>query len=156
MELKLRRFQRGDEEAISKLHNETVRERCKQHYNQVQIDAWSPIRTSFESLAKSLEDTISYVVEINNKIVGFGDLESDGRMKRLYTDKDFQGKGVGKAIFKKLEEEARALGLQEVYLESSLNAKSFYEKEGCIAGPRIVFVEMHGVKIPVWPMRKRL
>lgn len=153
--MRIRKFKVGDEEAISKLHNGTIREINGKDYSQEEIESWSPIRTSYERMRTSLEKNTSYVAVIDNQIAGFGDLNSEGHVKRLYTHKDFQGKGVGSAILSKLEEEAKKLGFKKITLESTITAKTFYESKGYIClGKKIM--ESKRVEHEDWEMKKSL
>lgn len=153
--MKIRKFQRGDEEAISKLHNETVREINGKDYSKEQIESWSPILTKFDKMIEMLENNITYVALLDTQIVGFGELSEKGEMKRLYTHKNHQGKGVGSALLEILEEEAKKMGMKEINLESSITAKTFYEAKGyrCIGEKTMDF---QGVKHQDWAMVKKL
>lgn len=153
--MEIRKFRREDFNIIRDLHEKTVRYVNSIDYTKEQIETWPGISDNYSSLLKSLEKSISYVALINNKIVGFGDINNLGYISRLYTDKDFQGKGIGSALLKKLEEEAMNLGLKEIKLESTTSAKPFYESKGYEVIEKILS-NIQGVQHEDWAMVKKL
>lgn len=128
----IRKFKLSDLDQIIQLFYDTVHTINIQDYSQEQVDVWAPKNIDINRWKKSLTDHISYVAEINNTIIGFGDITKEGYLDHLYTHKDFQGKGIGSGILKKLEEEAKKLGLMEITTQASITAKPFFEKHGYI------------------------
>jgi putative acetyltransferase len=56
-----------------------------------------------------------------------------GELKRMYVASDVRGKGIGRALLRRLEEEARALGLIQLVLETGIRQKealALYERAG--------------------------
>lgn len=103
----------------------------------------------------SLIQNITYVVRMNEQIIGFSDLTSSGHLERLFVHKDFQGKGVASALVDKLESEAVKLNILDIDTEASITAKSFFERRGY----KIICsqtVEKNGVKLINYQMNKRL
>jgi len=149
----IRKFKIGDEEAISKLHNATVRAINGKDYTKEQIESWSPIRTNYQRTRKTFENNTSYVALIDNEIVGFGDIDKEAHIKRLYTHKDYQGKGIATKILEKLEIEAKNNGFNETTLESTITAKTFYESKGyiCLGKKQVIF---KGIPSEDWEMKK--
>lgn len=130
IKIKVRKFQPADLEDVQHLFRGTVHAINAKDYSQKQLDAWAPEKPS--STWDSLQDNICVVAEINGTIVGFGDLTKEGYLDRLYAHKDFQSLGIGTQILGRLEQKAKKLGLKEIYTESSLTAKSFFEHHGFI------------------------
>ena len=60
-------------------------------------------------------------------IVGFGDMAADGYLDRLFVHKDFQRRGVAKAICDALE---GASGAERFTTHASITARPFFEKRG--------------------------
>lgn len=48
----------------------------------------------------------------------------------LYAHRDFQKKGAGSAIVQALETEAKVQGMEEVWAEASITAKTFFVSRG--------------------------
>lgn len=54
----------------------------------------------------------------------------EGEIRAIYVHPDTSRRGVGTAIYQKLESEARRLQLDSVGLWASINAREFYEDLG--------------------------
>ncbi|HEY5235948.1 MAG TPA: GNAT family N-acetyltransferase [Rhabdochlamydiaceae bacterium] len=126
----IRKFQAADLEAILELFHDVVHKIGAKYYNTEQVQAWAPSNIDKEKWLKSLTTNITLVAEDQGEIIGFGDMSHTGYIDRLYVHKNYQGKGVALALFKKLEEEARKLGIVELTTESSVMAKSIAERQG--------------------------
>ncbi|MDR4983650.1 GNAT family N-acetyltransferase [Bacillus cereus] len=128
----IRTFQKEDLEQVLQLFYETVHTVNAKDYNLLQLQAWAPERLDRESWLQSLEKNISYVADNNGLIVGFGDYNDEQYIDRLFTHKDYQGKGIASYILQKLEEEAVKLQHRDIYTEASITAKPFFERKGYI------------------------
>ncbi|EEL33193.1 GNAT family N-acetyltransferase [Bacillus toyonensis] len=128
----IRIFQKEDLEPVLQLFYETVHTVNARDYNELQLQAWAPKRLDRERWLQSLEKNICYVAEYRGVIVGFGDYNDEHYIDRLFTHKDYQGKGVASYILQKLEKEAVNLGHGDIYTEASITAKSFFERKGFI------------------------
>ncbi|WP_259416075.1 GNAT family N-acetyltransferase [Bacillus toyonensis] len=128
----IRTFQKEDLETVLQLFYETVHTVNARDYNELQLQAWAPKRLDRERWLQSLEKNICYVAEYRGVIVGFGDYNEEHYIDRLFTHKDYQGKGVASYILQKLEKEAVNLGHEDIYTEASITAKSFFERKGFI------------------------
>ncbi|AFU14315.1 TPA: GNAT family N-acetyltransferase [Bacillus toyonensis] len=128
----IRTFQKEDLETVLQLFYETVHTVNARDYNELQLQAWAPKRLDRERWLQSLEKNICYVAEYRGVIVGFGDYNDEYYIDRLFTHKDYQGKGVASYILQKLEKEAVNLGHGDIYTEASITAKSFFERKGFI------------------------
>lgn len=64
----------------------------------------------------SLQVNKTYGVELNGKNIGFGDLNNEKYIDRLFTHKYYQGIGVASKILNNLENEAKILGYNKLYI----------------------------------------
>lgn len=125
-------------------------------YSPSQLEAWAPkVKPEITPRWQTLSENISYVAELENQIVGFGDLTEKGYLDRLYVHKDFQGQGIAAAIVQKLEKRAHELNLEEITTAASITAKPFFERAGFVV-MKEQQVEIHGVKLTNFVMRKLL
>ncbi len=108
-----------------------------------------------ERWLKSLTENIAYVVEVEGRIVGFGDMTRSGYIDHLFVAKNDQGRGVALAIFRELEGEARKLGLKELTTEASKIAMPLALRQGfeVVHEQRKVH---RGVALTNYAMRKKL
>lgn len=156
--MRIRKFQESDISQIVSLFYETVHTVNAIDYSVEQLNAWASrneIEYKLRNWNKSLSVNVTYVAEINGKIVGFSDMTHNGYLDRLYTHKDFQGQGIAKALVNKLESVARKIGLSEIYTEASVTAKPFFERCGYQI-TRSQNVERKGITLPNFQMTKKL
>ena len=87
-------------------------------------------RNTPEILGGDLASWASFVVETaGHGVVGVGALDDDA-IKRLYVDPQTQGLGVGRAVLRVLEAEAKRSGLDQVRLDASPSSEAFYASLG--------------------------
>lgn len=82
-------------------------------------------------------------------IIGFGDITADGYLDRLYVRADSIGKGVGKALCRRLES---AVG-GDITTHASVTARPFFEKMGYFVVKKQQ-VERSGVLLTNFIMKK--
>lgn len=104
--MKLRKFIPEDIEQVAALFYDTVHNINAADYDEDQCQAWAPNRTheNYEKSIRRFLDNIAYVVELDGKIIGFGDMSKTGYLDRLYTHKDYQRQGVAALIYLQLEQ----------------------------------------------------
>lgn len=155
--MKLRKFKPDDIEQIIALFYDTVHSVNAADYDEDQRKAWAPSRTpeNHEKSIKRFLDNIAYVVELEGKIIGYGDMSKTGYLDRLYTHKDHQRQGVAALIYLQLEQDARDLGLKEMTSEVSITAKPAAERAGFIM-VKAQDKEHNGVILRNYVMRKEL
>ena len=88
-----------------------------------------------ETSSDGMEDTaINAFILDNGKVIACGRLQDNGeglgQIRYMAVDSDYQGKGLGKLIVIKLEEEARNINLHTVELQARENAVEFYKSQG--------------------------
>jgi putative acetyltransferase len=152
----LRQFDPSDLESIVQLFGAVVHSVGAKYYNAEQVNAWAPKdNVDKDGWLRSLSEHMTYVVEVDGNIVGFGDMNHSGYIDRLFVHKNYQGKGVALALFRKLEEEAKKLGLSELTTEASIVAKPVAERLGfeVIEEQRKIY---RGVEFINYRMRKQL
>lgn len=125
-----RPYKPQDCKEIVKLFYDTVHTINSNDYSSAQLDAWAPEKIDIDMWNESLSSTHTVVVEINNAIAGFGNLDETGYLDRLFVHKDFQGQGVATIIADELEKYAQRHGIKVITTEASITAKPFFEKRG--------------------------
>lgn len=128
--MKVRLYQISDTQEIMALFYNTVHQINIHDYTKEQVNAWAPVDMNIEAWVKSLSSKLTYVVEEDDKIIGFGELEKNGHIDRFYCHKDFQKKGVGTKILECIESQARSLGIKKLFTEASITAKPFFLNKG--------------------------
>lgn len=91
-----------------------------------------PWQQAYETSSDELEETsINAYITLNEKVVACGRLQNNGggigQIRYMAVDHNQQGKGLGKLILKKLEDQAIKLGLDTIELQARENALEFYK-----------------------------
>ena len=119
-----------DVDAVIALFRNTVRAVNSRDYTAPQIAAWAPDRIDRGEWADRLARNFTYVAAIEAAIVGFCELEPDGRIHTMYVHRDCQGQGVATALLARIVERAREMGLAALSTEVSIMARPFFERRG--------------------------
>lgn len=112
-----RTFQSSDINQMVSLFYETVHSVNARDYAIEQLNAWAlkdEMDAKVINWKDSLARNITFIGEINDEIVGFGDVTRNGYLDRLFTHKNFQGQGIATALINKLETEARKIDRKSV------------------------------------------
>lgn len=115
---------------IIELFYNTVHSVNVKDYNEAQLNVWAPKENELLKWNKSLLEHYSVVVEEDDIIIGFGDLDVSGYFDRLYVHKDYQRIGVATIIVNEIEKYAQENGIDVITTHSSITAKPFFKKQG--------------------------
>jgi putative acetyltransferase len=138
--MQIRLFQPEDTAQIAQLFHNTVRKVNIQHYSPEQVIAWSPDDLYFRDWLTICSSRFTYVAVKDDKILGFGELESDGHIDCFYIHDRHQRQGIGSKIYQTIEIKAIQLGLTRLFTEASITAKPFFISQGYkIIYPQEVF-----------------
>lgn len=124
--MELRRYQSSDCKEVTELFYNTVHIINAKDYTKGQLDVWATEQVDLEKWNQSLQEHDSIVAVDNEIIVGFGDIDKDGYLDRLFVHAACQGKGIATAICNQLEQ---AVG-GKITTHASITAKPFFEKRG--------------------------
>lgn len=151
--MEIRRFKVGEESEIWTLFYETVHKVNAKDYTRQQIEAWAPSAQLPKRWIQRLKQKKPFVALFEGRIIGLAELENDGHIDCFYCAHDFQRKGVGKALFSKIEQEASQMGISKLFTEASITAVEFFKSRGFeMSGKQIV--EYNGEKFTNYAMYK--
>jgi putative acetyltransferase len=153
--MKIRTYEISDAQELMQLFYDTVHEVNIQDYTPEQVNAWAPANMNIEAWTKGFENRFVYVVEAQDTIAGFGELEADGHIARFFCHKNFQRQGVGTQILEQIELKAKSLGLRRLFTEASLTARPFFKSKGFVVLCQEE-VERRGQRLPRFQMEKAL
>jgi ribosomal protein S18 acetylase RimI-like enzyme len=145
-----------DADAVHRVHTEAIREGGGGHYPpevlEVWVDAFNP-----GNFPRNLQKMAFFVAERpGGPIAGFLALNLETReLDSLYVAPWGHGMGLGSYLLGYAEEMARQAGLADLWLDSSLNAVSFYSRYGWEEIGRHARIRK-GTEIPVMRMEKRI
>lgn len=132
--LTIRRFQMGDEDALSVLIRRTLRE-VNYTSPKSELDYLIP-HYSPETMVELSRTGHTYVLEEDGQIVGSGTVLPDGASEAeivaAFLVPESIGKGYGRKLFEALEADELAVKAERVWLTSSDMALGFYEHMGWV------------------------
>lgn len=155
--LRMREIKAKDLEVIVTLFKETVHHVNAKDYSTEQLLVWAPHHIhQGDNRWKSLLDNIAYLVEIDDVIVGFADITSEGYLDRLFVHKDYQRQGIASQLVKKLESLLLLRRVKKITTEASITAKPFFERMGYLVVKEQNKPRPGGVTLTNFLMEKRL
>ena len=123
----VRKYQSSDCKYLAELFYQTVHAVNAQDYTKEQLDVWATGSVDLEQWDKALSEHSTVVVEEENTIVGFGDIDRTGYLDRLYVHKDYQKRGIASEICDKLES---VVYVDKITVHASITAKPFFLSRG--------------------------
>ena len=123
----IRKYEPSDCEYLAQLFYDTVHTINARDYSEEQLKVWATGAIDLEQWNHSFMEHYTVVAQLDDKIVGFGDIDPNGYLDRLYVHKDYQHKGVATAICDELES---AVLVNIIYTHASITARPFFAKRG--------------------------
>lgn len=128
MQIRLRRYRPEDCPLLGQLFYDTVHTVNAVDYTPEQLAAWAPELPDMEQWNRSFLEHTTFVAEAEGVIAGFGDIDGTGYLDRLYVHRDYQKKGIGRALCDALERSAGEA--ERIVTHASLTAKPFFLRRG--------------------------
>lgn len=151
----IRRATLDDRQAIYEIQRSAILETCRRSYPEEDVAVWAGLLSPDSYHA--IHDRYFVVAERGGVIEGFGQLdEKEGEVEAIYVSPKASGKGTGAAILRHLEQRAGECGLRELKVRSTLNAESFYAREGYQHLAMIRYRLVPSLMLNCVEMRKRL
>ncbi|MFI5395838.1 MAG: GNAT family N-acetyltransferase [Candidatus Binatia bacterium] len=145
-----------DAPQIVRIFHDTVHKVNSRNYTPEQVNAWAPqVPDPEEWATRKLQTRITFVADNNEILAGFGELEENGHIDCLYCHHAHQRQGVGSALYARIEEHARAMGLPCLFAEVSITARPFFQTKGFSLVRRQTVVR-RGVELTNFLMEKEL
>lgn len=151
----LREYHPGDCAEMASLFYGTVHSVCKKDYTKKQLDAWADKNPDIAAWNTSFLRHNTLIAESSGRIIGFGDMDKNGYLNRLYIHKEYQSCGIGSAIVNALEKYAVNQGIMHFSVHASVTARSFFESKGYTA-VRENTVVRHGCTLTNYIMEKEI
>lgn len=155
--IKLRPYQSSDCKELSELFYNTVHTINRKDYTPEQLDAWADGHVDLAAWDASFLAHHTVVAEEDGRLVGFGDMDQNGYLDRLYVHKDYQGRGIAKALCDCLENRGREVQKAGGCFTTlaSITARPFFERRG-YQTVKEQQVERRGQKLTNYVMEKLL
>jgi len=131
--MEIRRATALDIDEIAKLYRDTILKINAKDYTPEQINVWAATYSNQAGWARRMEEQHFYVAVSENKIAGFASIDNAGYFDLLYVHKDCQKQGIATNLCVEIEKAAKEIGVNEITVQSSITAKTFFEKLGFTA-----------------------
>lgn len=129
----IREARQSDCVELKDLYQNTVLTINRRDYSQEEVEDWASCGNDLSKIEGMIR-THYFIVAVNrqSQIVGFSSITPQGYLHSMFVHKDFQGKGIAKALLNKIEQYAIAAGIGRITSEVSLTARPFFEKRGYV------------------------
>jgi GNAT superfamily N-acetyltransferase len=157
-DLRLRRPTPADAEPLVAMWTRSIRELCHLDHGgrESVLREWCGQKTPAVLAAALADPGMFWVVAArpeDDALLGVGLLGAGGLVHAVYVHPESARRGVGTALLRALEREARRRGLSTLVLESTATGHPFYRSRGFVDdGPRV----MRYGGVAAQPMRKTL
>ena len=153
--LEIKRATPDDAERAFEIRREAIRGQCIGAYSAEQMALWTRGHAS-DGYSVLMEKQF-YMGWLNDEPVATGMLDlADGEIGALFVLPAYMGQGLGKAMLAHLEGVARQQAIEQVMLDATLNAVSFYRACGYVGDEQAVYRSPSGLVLACVPMVKRL
>ena len=148
----------ADAAALLALQMDAINAISETHYTAVQRQAWFGERTPQHYLGPITTRLMRVAqADAESPLLGFGQLDLSTRfVEAIYVRPAVQRSGIGRQLLQALESSASGAGAQVLWLDASLNAVLFYQRQGFEALSEHEHPVGLQVTIPCVRMRKRL
>ncbi|MEX5630739.1 MULTISPECIES: GNAT family N-acetyltransferase [Pseudomonas] len=153
--LEIKRATPTDANAAFDIRRAAIRSQCIGAYTAEQMALWT--RGKAEDGYSALMDKPFYLGWLNGEPVATGMLDlANNEVGALFVLPAFTGRGYGKAMLDHLEQVALELAIEEVVLDATLNAASFYRACGYVGDEQAIYHSPSGLQLACIPMKKHL
>ena len=153
--MNIRSYRAADCPLLAQLFYDTVHTVNARDYSPAQLAAWATGSVDLAAWNRSFLQHHTLVAIDADQIVGFGDMDQDGFLDRLYVHHAFQRRGVARAILQQLEEQAKARGVTRFTTHASITARPFFERFSYVVLQRNEVVRA-GISLTNYTMEKRI
>jgi GNAT superfamily N-acetyltransferase len=151
----IRKAKRDDAHSIWDIRNAAIMDQCKGHYPPEALETWTGGEMT-ERFMDAVEQSF-HVAVLDGRIVGTGKigLES-GKVDAIFVHPLHMRAGIGRLMLSHLESLALDAGLEQLSLESTLNAAAFYRACGFAGDSVAKYESPRGLSLDCVPMTKTL
>jgi len=144
----------GQHRQIAEIFYDAIHNAASACYEPEQIAAWAPLPVNYERWKWRCELKRPFVYLVDDKVVGFIELDSDGHIDCHYVRSDYARRGIGGMLLEHVLQIGDELQLPRLYVEASHLAKGLYLKHGFeVVRPNVV--ERNGVQLDNWIMERQ-
>ena len=126
----IRNMESNEEELLFDIFLSSLYGIASKDYNQKQIEAWASKDRDIKQWNESIRKLNPFVAIIDNKIVGFADLQANGYIDHFFVDSEYARQGIGTSLMEHILCQAKTLSLDELSANVSKTAENLFIKYG--------------------------
>lgn len=141
---------------IARVHQRAIRLLARESYSAAELESWADgVKVAYYRLR--IEDTPHFELaeDGGGAVIGFAAVRDD-EMWLLYIDPDWARRGIGSALLRRAEANLLDAGHEDIWVQSSLNARTFYAKHGYLEQETFDAPTRGGLALKAVRMTKRL
>jgi len=123
----LRELKPGEERILFELFRNTIRNVNIRDYSKSQVVAWAPDDLNPSIWAGKMRSIRPFVVDVEETIVGYSDLQPDGLIDHFFVHHEWQRRGVGRVLMSEIERRALNGRIRQLETHASITARPFFE-----------------------------
>jgi GNAT superfamily N-acetyltransferase len=151
----IRKAMRADADAAWEIRRAAVMSECANVYPLDQLEQWTG-GTASRAFADAVEERF-LVATVDGHVAGTGMIDlTTGKIDAIFVHPAYMKRGIGAAMMRHLETLARSREIQELKLDSTLNAAPFYRSLGFEGEEITPYRSPRGLTMDCVPMTKRL
>ncbi|MDZ7660279.1 GNAT family N-acetyltransferase [Fodinibius sp.] len=128
--MEIRLYKKGDIEQVAHLLGDSVSILNAEGYPETEKSSFALNNIQYTDWEETCLTNFTVVAEINNSIVGIGQINYGGHINCFYCHPDYRGQGIGKQLYTALEEYATAKDISTIHTETNALDRPFYFKMG--------------------------
>jgi len=126
----IRRSLPSDLAAIERIYRDSIRSLGPSAYSPAQVVAWSGFADDRQAFRDWIATATTFVALDEDRPIGFGGLQSSGRIASLFVAPDAMRRGVGTQLLEHLLAEARGRGFRVVTAHASDFSRPLFARYG--------------------------
>lgn len=156
MQARIRPYAESDSQRCLEIFIQAVTVLAAVDYTAEQIAAWSrPEHRRIDEWHGLLAGRETVVAALDDKIVGFSDVDDSGHINMLFVDPLASRMGIGTTLLTFIENKARGRFLPRLTADVSITAKPLFERSGFVVRAKQQPV-LSGVQLTNYRMEKLL
>lgn len=153
--VRIRRAALADVRAVTGVMRAAVRGLAHAGYGPRRITRWSSLPPLYHAWAMTAGGERYFLAERGGRVLGYAALRGD-EVSAAFVLPSCAGRGIGGALLRRLEREARREGVRALRVAAALSAVPFYEALGFRGTRRIRVPLPGGETLPARTLRKRI
>lgn len=113
---------------MQRLFYQTVTMYGSRIFTKAEVKIYSRLALDKNHWIQKFKDDFIYNAKLNGEIIGSFTLNKNGDIEYIFVHQNYQGRGIAKKLYQKLEEVAKNAGLEILTTQINPNTKAFFEK----------------------------